>query len=222
MPILLYKDNAHVASRLEFINEYKKLVVEDNSILKRITDPFDFEKSVFAMSNIYSRVLEKKKLHTDEGLYSFDYHDDDAKDIALELILFFSEFYHKLKIFDSSKNLLSIKDFLLPHRILFFNEKSHFVITDGLLHFTIYLSQIKRVKGLVNNFIFYLDNLIIHFCSDISVDIGTYISLEPAVKDVNGKIHYQINDCDYLFKRNKPNRYKLLKFRRKGFIFVIL
>ena len=89
------------------------------------------------------------------------------------------------------------------------------------MYFTLYLDQIKRIKGIVNNFVIYLDNFILHFCSDINIDNGFFIRIEPAIKDMNGEIHYQINDFDYMYDRNKPSKYKLLKFRQKGFLFLI-
>jgi len=221
MPIVLYKNIAFVVSRTEFFEEYRKLETEEKSILKRLTQRLDFEKSITAITELYSRATEKQKSNENSRLYSFDYNGEDAQNIVLELILFFSEFYHKLKIYDSEKSLQSIHEYLLPHKKKFFLEKSHFTINSGLMYFTLYLDQIKRIKGIVNNFVIYLDNFILHFCSDINIDNGFFIRIEPAIKDMNGEIHYQINDFDYMYDRNKPSKYKLLKFRQKGFLFLI-
>jgi len=221
MPIVVHKTIAFVVSRAEFFEEYSKLKTEEKNILKRITQMLDFEKSIAAITELYSKAIEKQKPNENSRLYYFDYKGEDAQNIVLELILFFSEFYHKLKIYDSQNSLQSIDEYLLPHKKKFFLEKSHITINSGLIHFTLYLAHIKRIKGLVNNFVVYLDNLILHFCSDINLDNGVSIRIEPAIKDVNGEIHYKINDFDYIFDRNKPSKYRLLRFRQKGFLFLI-
>ena len=217
MPIIVYNRIAFVVTRSEFLNEYKQLDNDETSILKNITKTFNFEKSVQAITKIYEK--EKQEKNPESRHYRFDYYGQNAQSILLELTLFFSKFYHKLCIYDSAKILQSIDEYVLPHKKKYFTEKSHIVFNDGHLFYTIYLNQIKRIRGLINNFVVYLDTHTIHFCCDVGS--GQFISIEPIVVDSKNEIIYQINDHDYIFERNKPSKYKLLRYRQKGFLVII-
>lgn len=219
MPIILFKNIAYVVSRSEFINEYRKLDKEETTVLKKLMKKFDFEKSVLAITEIYNRGIEKHKSDEISKLFSFDYQMEEAQSIALELIIFFSEFYHKFSILDSEKNKQLINEYILPHKKKYFIEKSHIIINEGQIYYTLYINQISRIRGLINNFVIYLDNYLLHFCSDVGSE--QFINIEPFMKNSINDNGYHLNDFDYIFERNKPSRYRLLKYRQKGFIVVI-
>ncbi len=220
MPIIVHKNISFVVSRAEFLREYKKYDKTEKSVLKQISNPgFDFSYSVLVITEIFEA---KKKNHENDfnkKVYSFNYQNEDAQSIALELIIFFSKFYRKIKVLDSENSIQTINEYLLPFKKIYFQEKSKLTIKDGDLEFTIFLKQIKQIKGIVNNFIVFLDNYVIHFCSDIQ--LGKFIKIVPNKYEPDKVKYYSLNDNDYIFERNKPSKFKLSKFRKNGFLVMI-
>lgn len=227
MPIFIHKNIAYVVSRTEFLKEYKKLDTEEKSILENLRKGFDFTKSVLAITELFEKHKEKHKNENEpnKSLYSFNYYEKDAQDITMELLVLFSKFYHRLKIFDNDESLQSIREYLLPHKKLYFKETSNITIKDGYIGYTFYINQIRQIKGLVNNFNIYFDNQILHLSSNVYT--GHQIKIIPYNYNLYNVVHeekllnHQINDSNYVFESNKPSRFKLLKYRKKGFLVVI-
>ncbi len=220
MPIIVHKNIAYVASRSEFLDEYKKLDKREKSVMERFSKPgFDFGYSVLAMTELFEKGKKKHENDFNSRLYCFNFHNENAQDIVIELLVFFSYFYYNVKILNSDFSLQPINEYLLPFKKFYFKEQSSITISDGKLNFTISIKQIKQIKGLINNFVVFLDYNLIHFCSD--VQFGTYIKIIPFKYNQDGNNYYEINDSDYIFERNKPSKLKLSKYRKKGFLVII-
>jgi len=220
MPIIIHKDIVYLVSRVEFLEEYKRI----NTVDKPITEitkskDFDFTKSVLAITESYKNGKDRHANDLNKRLYAFNYFEKDAQDIVEELLVLFSSFYCKFKIFDNQNNLQLIEEYLLPHKNIRFQEKSNITISYRKLDYSLDISQIRQIKGLVNNFVIFLDNQILHFCSDIR--FGKFIKILPFVYEINKENYFEINDFDYVFDRNRPNKYKFFNYRKKGFLVII-
>jgi hypothetical protein len=220
MPIIIHKDIVYLVSRVEFLEEYKGI----NTVDKPITEitkskDFDFTKSVLAITESYKNGKDRHANDLNKRLYAFNYFEKDAQDIVEELLVLFSSFYCKFKIFDNQNNLQPIEEYLLPHKNIRFQQKSNITISYRKLDYRLDISQIRQIKGLVNNFVIFLDNQILHFCSDIR--FGKFIKILPFVYEINKDNYFEINDFDYVFDRNRPNKYKFFNYRKKGFLVII-
>jgi len=219
MPIIIYKDIAFVASRSEFLTEYKKIETEEKSILEKIMKGFDFDKSVLAITELYKRKEDEQKNDGNKRKFFFNYKDKDAQEITMELLVLFSKFYIPFKIIDSNNSLQPISEYLLPRAKFYFIEDSNITISIGDLYYNFFISQIRQVRGIINNFIIVFDHHIIHFCSEL-ID-GKFIKIVPASYTANKEVYYRLNDFDYIYDRNRPSKYKLWKYRRKGFLVIL-
>lgn len=218
MPIILYENIPFVVSRSEFLSEYKKLETINQSNINLLKG-FDFGISVSAITEIF---IKSKELHKDDSnsrVYSFNFYEKDAIDITLELLLFFSKFYFRLKILDSNDCFQNIKEYILPQKEYYLKEDSSIKIQDGKMSYHICLNQIKQIQGLVNNFVICTNNQLIHFCSDVS--FGKRINIISVQYNCNSVKSYGINDFDYVLERNMPSKFKLWRYREKGFLIVI-
>ncbi len=220
MPIIVQNKIAYVVSRSEFLREYKKLDKKKESVLEQFSNlGFDFNFSVLAITELFKMGKKEHENDFNKRLYCFNFYHEDAQKIAMELIVFFSYFYHNVKVLDSENSIQPIKEYILPYNKFYFQEKSSITINDGRLEYTFLIKQIRQIKGLVNNFVVFLDNQLLHFCSDIR--FGKFIKIIPFKYNPDSENYYEINDFDYVFERNKPNKYKLLKYRRKGILVII-
>ena len=92
MPIIVYKDIAYVTSRSEFLKEYEKQKKVKNHPMENLLESnFDFNLSFKTIIELYKKAKEKHKNDFNRRLYSFDYFDEDAQNIAMELLVFFSK-----------------------------------------------------------------------------------------------------------------------------------
>ena len=217
MPIIVQKNEAFVVSRSEFIEEYSKLNKE--YIPSISTSNFDVFDSIIAITNLYvKRSEEVLKDKFNKETYSFNYSEKEAQRIVLELLVFFSTFYYKIKI-RSNNGIQLIEDFLLPHTRFDYKEKTIITIEEGKMEYTFYINQIRHIKGIVNNFIIFFDDYSLHFCSDIRE--GKFIQFRPYKYKESYMNSYSVNESDYVFLRNLPNRFKLFKYRIKNFLVII-
>lgn len=223
MPIVIYKSIAYIVSKAEFLTEYKKLESKQKSILEQISSGYDFDHSVLAITELYSQGKEKHKDDYNSQLYSFDYYDNDAQSIVMELLVLFSALYHKnkIKIYDTTGVHHFIKDYLLPHRVFHYWDDRKIIIEDKNFDFTFQIQDIKQIRGLLNNFVIHFDSLLLHFSfyaghRKISIIQHNY-SFYKTHKDVG----YQICNYDYFFDLGRPRRRFLWKYRKKGFLVVL-
>lgn len=224
MPILFYGNDIYIVSYSEFLQEYKKINPEGKSVLKMLTDGFDLSCSILAIAEIRKKEIETHKNDYNSRLNSFDFFEKDAQGIIQELLVVFSELYYCNKLSISGKNgyRYSIVEFLLPHDHLYLPKDSSISISDKLLSVSFSIKEVREVRGLVNNFVVHLDNLLLHFCYDVVTGKG--IKIFPHDYSFwNGKIEkgYQICDYDYVFDRERPSKRFLRKYRRNGFLVVL-
>lgn len=224
MPILFYGNDIYIVSYSEFLQEYKKINPEEKSVLKMITDGFDLSGSVLAITEIRKKEIKKQKNDYNSRLYSFDFFEKDAQGIIRELLVVFSELYYcnKLSISDNNGFRYSIIGFLLPHGHLYLPEDPSISLSDKLLSITFSIKEVREVRGLVNNFVVHLDNLLLHFCYDVVQGKGIKIfSYDYTFWKDKIEKGYQICDYDYVFERQRPSKRFLRKYRRNGFLVVL-
>jgi hypothetical protein len=229
MPILINNNFAFVVTRSEFLKEYaviqekfKKQDVKEKNILDTIVDNFkglNFTYSAIAIYKLYEKAKEEHKNDFNKRLFCFNFYEEEAQAIAIELLVLFSEFYHRIKILDAEDNLINIREYLLPYKKFYLFETSKITICDGKLQYSFFLGSIRQVKGLINNFSLFLDNQLLHFCHDAHA--GYFMKITPRKYSFDGANYYEISDYDYVFERNKPNRFKLIKYRKKGLLVLL-
>lgn len=220
MPIIVHKNIAYVVSRSDFLKEYKKLDLKEKTVLEQFSKPgFDFNYSVLAITKLFEKGQKEHENDFNKRLYSFNFQNEDAQDIVMELLVFFSHFYHKIKVFDSNNSLQPISDYMLPFKKFYFKEDSKIILREGKMELTIFINQIKQIKGLINNFVIFFEDYLLHFCSDIR--IGKFIKIIPLKYNADKQNYYKIDDYDYIFERNKPSKLKYAKYRQKGFLIII-
>jgi len=218
MPIVLFENIPFVVSRSEFLSEYKKLDIAKISAFYFFKG-FDLGFSIAAITEIFIRRKEQHKNDFNSRFYSFNYYGKDAQDIAMEILLFFSAFYFKLKILDSDKFTQDIKEYILPHKKFYFKEESLIEIQKNKMSCFIKLNQIQQIKGLVNDFVICTDSQLIHFYSDVM--FGRGITIKSVEYSTNSIAEFGINDFDYVLERNMPSKHTLWRYRKKKFLFII-
>jgi len=147
MPIIVQNKIAYVVSRSEFLREYKKLDKKKESVLEQFSNlGFDFNFSVLAITELFKMGKKEHENDFNKRLYCFNFYHEDAQNIAMELIVFFSYFYHNVKVLDSENSIQPIKEYILPYNKFYFQEKSSITINDGRLEYTFLIKQITIIR----------------------------------------------------------------------------
>lgn len=211
MPIFLIKDLPIIVSKTEFLREYN--YEGTNKSAFSFLDGYDFAESIGAMLKIW-----KKREGRDKDIEDFfSYKGNEAQEIVVELLVFFSHFYGVFKLLDGEDSIQPIKEYILPHKKFYFKEDQVVKLMINRTIHVIHLNKIRFIKGLINNFVFSTDSTSYYF----STYRGKRLLIEPNRYNYNGDISVDVCSHSYHFNYNRPSKWKLFQYRKKGCLIIM-
>lgn len=210
MPIFIIKDWPIIASKSEFLSEYSKLPAINNG------------EELNTACQIMLDLDKKRELNTKDksdwemNRYNFSYSENEAKEVVVELLLFHSYFYGGFELYDWNDKKIDISDFVRSFHLKD-DQFTRLKIVLNDLSIELSLADIKRIQGVVNNFVIETEKLLYFFSSTIYIKKRIRIVLNT-FNDVSSK---SANGASYIFDSNRPNKNKLRKFRTHDCLLIM-
>lgn len=149
------------------------------------------------------KIWKEREVRDVDKEHYFAYESKEAKEILVELLVFYSHFYGVFKLLDSNDDIQPIKNYLLPRDRLYFGENKSIKL---LIERTVHIDKIRFIKGVINNFVVSTDSTSYYFLTYR----GKRVLIEPNRYSYNGDISVDVYSQSYHFNFHRPSRWKLL------------